>query len=504
MYRRGFPLYVGERSADRATVNPCPPRILERVPKLRRAAALLTVLALAAVACGTGSAATATSGGPTRAFVPRTVSPTGRPTKRSPFDPYPTPRLGSAAQIALARRKITHVVFLVKENRTFDTFFGRFPGADGATTGKTCDGKTVPLKKAHDITAGPDHSFQGGIHAIDGGKMDCFSELHGGLQLQSYVQYTRSEIPNYWALAKHFVLADHFFTSIYGPTGIEHVDTVAAQTGRFVDHERANPSGQYGTNGVPRQFCHDPTERAYSFHRLSPQDANTIGRLENETKPAAAFSRFAYLRRACMNIKILPDELSAAGVSWRYYLGHNNYVKTPDWIRHWTFGQERKNVATDDAFLQDLQAGKLPAVSWLVPDTPVSDHPPDSVCAGENWSVQILNAIMRSPDWKHTAVVLTWDDFGGFYDHVPPPHVDPYGMGPRVPMLLISPWARSGYVTRGTLEFASALRMIETIWGLPPLTQRDANASDMLDLFDFTGKPTPKLILQPRDCSNVY
>ena len=115
-----------------------------------------------------------------------------------------------------------------------------------------------------------------------------------------------------------------------------------------------------------------------------------------------------------------------------------------------------------------------------------------------------MNALQRSPDWRHTAVVLTWDDFGGFYDHVAPPHVDEYGMGPRAPMLLISPWARRGYIAHETLEFASVLKMIETLWDLPTLTERDANASDMLDLFDFSGKPNPRLILRPRDCSNVY
>ena len=405
----------------------------------------------------------------------------------------------------MARRKITHVVYLIKENRTFDNYFGTFPGADGATTGTTCDGTTVPLTRAHDRTPGPDHSFQAGILAIDRGRMDCFDKLYGGEHLQSYVRYTRPQIPAYWAYAKHFLLADRFFTSAYGPTGIEHVDTVAAQTGRFVDHERATPPGQFGTNGIPREFCRDPTEKAWSFRRLSPEETHAVGRLEDLGKSAAVFSpRFVYMRRACMNIKILPDELQAAGVSWKYYLGQNDYVETPNWIRHWTFGPERKNVSTPSGFFRDVASGNLPAVSWLIPDTPVSDHPPDSVCAGENWTVQVLNALQRSPEWKHTAVVLTWDDFGGFYDHVPPPHVDAYGMGPRAPMILISPWAKSGVVTHETLEFSSVLKMIETIWNLPPLTARDANASDMLDLFNFKQEPNPRLFLTPRDCSGVY
>jgi len=168
------------------------------------------------------------------------------------------------------------------------------------------------------------------------------------------------------------------------------------------------------------------------------------------------------------------------------------------------FGPMIDQVVTDDDFLVDLEKGVLPAVSWLVPDVEVSEHPAaGSMCAGENWTVEIVNAIMRSPEWRHTAIVITWDDFGGFYDHVPPPHVDLYGLGPRVPMLLISPWARQGFVAGELLEFSSVLKMIETIWGLPSLTERDGEASDMLELFDFEGEPAPRLLREPRDCSSV-
>lgn len=422
----------------------------------------------------------------------------------SPFDAYPKAGRASPEQLAAARRAITHVVFLIKENRTFDTYFGRFPGADGATSGQTCDGGTVPLVKAHDETVGPGHNFTAGINAINGGGMNCFDQLGFGLSLQSYVQYTQAQIPNYWAYAKHFVLGDRFFTGIYGPTGVEHLDTVAAQTDRFIDHERDTPPGQFGTNDIPREYCHDDSERAYSFKKLTPREIVRVGEVENEGNGGPIIRKFSYLRRACTDIPILPDELEAASVPWAYYLGDNLYVETPSWIRHWAFGPMMDNVKTDDRFLQDVRAGRLPAVSWLVPDTIVSEHPPASVCEGENWTVEVLNALQHSPDWKHTAVVITWDDFGGFYDHVPPPHVDEYGMGPRAPMLLISPWARSGTVTHDTLEFASVLKMIETIWDLPPLTERDANAGDMLDLFDFSGAPNPRLILEPRDCSTTY
>jgi phospholipase C len=168
------------------------------------------------------------------------------------------------------------------------------------------------------------------------------------------------------------------------------------------------------------------------------------------------------------------------------------------------FGPLYRQVVTDDAFFTDLANGNLPAVSWLIPDVAVSEHPAAaSMCAGQNWTVKVMNALMQSPDWKHTAVVITWDDFGGFYDHVPPPHVDLWGLGPRVPMLLISPWAKPGFIAHDTLEFSSVLKMIETIWDVPPLTARDRHAGDMLNLFDFSQRPNPPLILPQQDCTGV-
>lgn len=428
------------------------------------------------------------------------VRPTPPPVSVTPEPPNRAEDL----QVKLARRKITHVVYLVKENRTFDTMFGRFPGADGATTGLTCDGRTVPLTRAADDTPGPDHSFQGGLKAINGGRMNCFSELFGGARLQAYVQYRPEQLPSYFAYADHFVLADRFFSSTYGPTGIEHLFTVAATTDRFTDHERATPAGQFGTNDVPREYCTDPTERMWSFRKLTEQQTADAFQLEDQAVVGTLKSRYWYQRPACTDIQTLPDELSQAGVSWKYYLGDNDYINTLALVKHVVFGPLYRNVVTDDAFFTDLANGHLPAVSWLIPDVVVSEHPvAASMCAGQNWTVKVMNALMQSPDWKHTAVVITWDDFGGFYDHVPPPHVDLWGFGPRVPMLLISPWAKPGFIAHDTLEFSSVLKMIETIWDVSPLTARDRSAGDMLNLFDFTQRPNPPLVLPHQDCSGV-
>jgi hypothetical protein len=159
----------------------------------------------------------------------------------------------------------------------------------------------------------------------------------------------------------------------------------------------------------------------------------------------------------------------------------------------------KTNVFADNAFKVVAQHGNLPAVSWLVTG-PASEHPPASACVGENWTVQQINAIMSGPDWPSTAIFLTWDDFGGFYDHVPPPTDDMYGLGIRVPFLIISPYAKLGYVSHTQYELSSVLKFIEERFGLPALTARDAAANDLTDAFDFTQQPRNPLILKTRTC----
>jgi phospholipase C len=172
-------------------------------------------------------------------------------------------------------------------------------------------------------------------------------------------------------------------------------------------------------------------------------------------------------------------------------------------IRHVRFGAEWRNRVDESRFAPDALAGRLPAVSWLTPPIGLSEHAPSSVCEGENWSVRELNAVMRGPQWRSTVVVLTWDDFGGFYDHVAPPHLDLYGLGPRVPALIISPWVKPGRIEHTTLEFSSVLRLIERVFALPTLGSRDRRSSDMLDAFDFSRPPVPPLLLHPRGCSGL-
>ena len=223
----------------------------------------------------------------------------------------------------LARRRIEHVVFLIKENRTFDHMFGRFPGADGATTGVTCDGRRVPLRRAGTFY-GPLHSFEGGLRAINGGRMNCFSELGGGEDLWAYVQYHRQDVPSYWAYARRYALADRFFLHVRPTAGIEHLFTVAATSDRFTDHERERPPGQFGTNDVPREYCGDRHRRVVLPYPGRRERAHAY-RLEDGAQVEELKDRYWFLRWPCIDVTILPDLLEQR-ISWKYYLGDNEYV----------------------------------------------------------------------------------------------------------------------------------------------------------------------------------
>jgi phospholipase C len=413
------------------------------------------------------------------------------PANLDPASPAPTGFASPSdeAQVELAQQKIDHVLFIIKENRTFDTMFGTYPGTDGATSGQTCDGGTVPLAHAADRVEDPGHSFTDGISAINGGKMDCFNPI-------GYVQYTQQDIPAYWRYAETYTLSDRFFTSIYGPTGVEHLWTFAAQSDRFVDHERP---GQFGTGR--REFCDDPFELAYSFPVMDRTQQEQAYAMEQEGAAGAAqIEKLFRPRWPCTDVAVLPDRLEAADIAWKEYLGPNEWVQPLRMVKHVRFSSMYDNVVPWTQYLTDVKAGTLPPVAWLTPPFAQSEHPPTSMCVGENWTVRVLNALMRSPEWSSTAVVLTWDDFGGFYDHVAPPHVDLYGLGPRVPALIISPYARPGYIDHTGYEFASVLRFIETIFDVPPLTMRDATSNDMLGAFDFSQPPLPPLIQHQRHC----
>lgn len=393
------------------------------------------------------------------------------------------PALGQTDQVrAKDLTAIKHFVFIIKENRTFDHYFGTFPGADGATGGKLSTGEVIPLGHTPDVTSRDVyHSWQSAILAADNGRMDKFDLIHseggGACNLKGdylcYTQLAEQDIPNYFAYARHFVLADNHFSSEHGPSWPNHMYTVAAQSGGAI----ANPQPP-GTSG-----CASPP-------------GTTVQVIDDDANLSTPFPCFDFLT--------LADRLQAAGISWVYYASPTilwNPLEAIDQIRNSPLW--KTNVKPTTQFIDDAQRGNLPSVSWLIPDSFHSEHAPSGSCAGENWTVQQLNAIMQGPDWQSTAVFLIWDDFGGFYDHVPPPQIDQFGLGMRVPLVIISPYAIAGRISHTQYEFASFLKLVEERFNLAPLTLRDSNANDMLDSFDFTQPPLPPLILSPRSCPIV-
>jgi len=384
--------------------------------------------------------------------------------------------------IAAAQSKIKHVVFVILENRSFDSVFGRFPGADGTTTGALPGGKSVPLLHSplfswHDI----DHDYPNAVTSMDGGKMDGFIRNPGANldgDQETFWQFDQSDIPNFWSYAQHFTLGDHMFSSMPAPSFPNHLYTVAAQAGGIV---------------------------------LNPQDAGAGWGCDSATGAyvAALTSSGAQVKTSdlCFNWPNLASELQSAHVSWAYYAAPRSdpgyYFSTLDAfssIRNtslWT-----SNVLDQSRFDADARAGKLPAVSWVTPTYVQSAHPPFSICASEDWFVDKMNALMQGPDWSSTAVFLVWDDYGGFYDHVAPPKSpSPYGtLGMRVPFLVISPYARSGYIDHTTYDFSSIVKTVEELDGVPAMTPYDRAAHDVLDAFDFTRPPAAPLTLPVRGC----
>jgi phospholipase C len=382
--------------------------------------------------------------------------------------------------------KIQHIVFLVRENRSFDHYFGLFPGADGASTALISNGQTIPIGHATDETPRDIcHTLPCAEIGIDGGKMDGFDLIIGGNKYNEFVSYTQmhpEDIPNYWQYAQHFVLGDHMFSSAHTDSFPNHLYTVAATADGVINVPGSPPTHR--------------KESPYSWGCDAPPDY-TVQQVDEEGDIDAVFP--------CFDLPVLPQSLSNAGITWKYYAVPNDtlgYVFSTldaiDYIRNGPLWSS--NVVDDTRFITDALAGKLPQVAWLTTGRRLTEHPPESVCAGENWTVNALNAVMQGPDWNSTVVFIMWDDFGGFFDHVPPPTEDQFGLGERVPFLIISPYAKPGYVSSTQYEAASVLKFVEERFGLPPLTARDAGANDTTDAFDFNQSRLPPLVLQPRSC----
>jgi phospholipase C len=385
---------------------------------------------------------------------------------------------------AQARAKIKHIVFVILENHTYDSVFGRYPGGDGAATVRiSAKATALPVRAPAFNWRDIDHEYGNTLAGVDGGKMDGFAKIPGANlngDMMAFQQEDPSSIPNFWSYAQHYVLGDRMFSSVNGPTFPNHLYSVAAQSGGIVTNVQSSTALGAGCDSSPGAY----TTRVDKTGKL----------VKGGT---------------CFTFPTMADVMEKMKVPWTYYsamqpdLGY--LFSTLDAfksVRETSLWDTR--VKDETTFEKDARSGALPAFSWVTPPFLDSTHPPFSMCAGENWFVSKMNALMAGPDWSSTAVVLVWDDFGGFYDHVSPPKVDRVGLGPRVPMLVISPYARAGYISHTTYSFESVLKTAEEVFNMPPLTARDKQAHDLLDTLDFNQDPQPTLVQHPVPCASGF
>ncbi len=381
-----------------------------------------------------------------------------------------------------ASRYIKHVVVIVQENRTFDNLFYGFAGAHYATYG-SAHGKRIKLHATGLIGPCLTNQWAEGVADYDGGRMDGFDQNHfdctrhdvAGGYVYSYVYH--NEVAPYWTMAKDYVLADHMFPTMFGNSFTAHLDLIAATAS-------LSPSiSEVNTPLAQPWGCDAPPGTKTSI-------LNTSRFVTDGGGPFPCFTQF----------RTLADTLDAKRISWKYYAPSVNAFGGNIWsefdavanVRHgadWT-----RNVVSPPTWaIYDARNGRLPSVSWVIPDAIDSDHPGFGQ-TGPSWVAAVVNAIGRSRDWQSTAIVVLWDDWGGWYDDVPPPQVDYRGLGIRVPCIVISPYAKAHYVSHTRYEFGSVVKLIEEVFDLPPLGSSragytDTRANSMLDVFNFRQKP---------------
>jgi phospholipase C len=388
------------------------------------------------------------------------------------------PFRGDATDAPAGTRYIDHVIVLIHENRSFDDLFATFPGADGATEGKMSNGKTVKLKKSDlDYPYDLGHSWPAFLRDYDGGKMDGFNLENGGnghpAGTAPYQYVDPRQIAPYWDIAKAYVLADHMFQTQGSGSFTAHQDLIAGGTAidstkSLIDFPSAAPWG-----------CDAPTGTV----------TTVLTRKQQYIAQGGPFP--------CLRYATLRDLLDAKGVSWKYYSPPVKGSVGAIWnafdaVKAVRYGPEwQRNVTrSNKKIFADISGGTLPAVSWMVPDSVNSDHPGHRSRTGPSAVADLVNAVGQSPYWKSTAIVVLWDDWGGFYDNVRPPFRDRSGgLGFRVPMLVVSPYARQGYVSHTQYEFGSILRFIEDNWRLGRLGTSDVRATSIADCFDFARAP---------------
>jgi phospholipase C len=445
-------------------------------------------------------------------------------TTSSPPGPSPSPG-PELTKLEQAQSHLKHLVFIVQENRSFDHYFGTFPGANGFPMRNGRPSVCVPDPIAHACVR-PYHSSEqlqeGGPHAqrhseldVNGGRMDGFvrtvvdsplycADHRGASRCRDYLgpqgqpdvmsYHTAKEIPNYWRYAKTFVLQDRMFAPADSWTLPAHLFLVSAWAARCSDAR--DPMSCVSNLELVEQF---QTMRSH------------------EDVPIWAWTDITYL-------------LWEHGVEWGYYVGDDTCFFDPcpgqggrrtvsqqnplPWFTTIRETGQMDRIQDHARFYKAAANGTLPSVSWVMPYNGVGEHPASGapIWRGQAHVTHVVNALMKGPDWNETAVFLTWDDWGGFYDHVRPPRVDLNGYGIRVPGLLISPWARAGLIDSQTLSFDAYLKLIEDLFldserlnpatlsrpdSRPTVREKASILGDLLKEFDFGQEPLPPLILDP-------
>jgi len=400
------------------------------------------------------------------------------------------------------RTPIKHVVFIMKENRTFDNLFGAFPGADGTSTGMQ-GSKTVSLRThcfSQVLSEDMLHDYPTALINWNKGQMNQFGGTEFAIEW-AYTQASQKDIPNYWRWAQDFALSDNFFSSVLAPSFPNHLYSLAGTAAGTHD------------NPVPRSVDSDVSlpngyEKAWGCDAPKSIYVNVDRNMGSDRADSSYWyaSKFPLKKYPCLQMRVLPDALKEAGVPWAYYGAENTQVGyfwvAPDYIDHIRNDpmQWSTHVFGVDQIVSDIQDDRLPPVTWVTPQFWLSDHPDASICLGENWTTQVVNSIMDGPMWQDTAIFIVWDDWGGFYDHVPPPD----GLGFRTPALTISPYTKQGFIDKTQGDFGSIVRFIEYNWNLQPGVKLDiASTNDMTQNFDFTQPARPADPLPMRhDCRN--
>ena len=423
--------------------------------------------------------------------------------------------------------EIRHVIVIMEENRSFDSFFGTYPHADGIPMQHGVPTVCVPngvggcVKPFLDPSGADDsggaHGPLAGQKDVDGGRMDGFIRVTDGTLISRCRLHRRSsacahlrhpnvmsyhdggQIPNYWAYARNFVLQDHMFEPNWGWSLPAHLWLVSGWSARCSDPYRpstctTNLQGPgSGPSATLRQRPHGPlygwTDLTWLLHRYQVTWAS-------------------YVQRGA------PADCLTGPINCYTNLKGSDTPGFWDPLPDFTdVRQDHQGAASQERlsrFYAAAARGTLPNVSWVMPDWADSDHPGAPIAKGQAWVTKLVNAVMKGPDWDSSAIFLAWDDWGGFYDHVKPPVVDSQGYGLRVPALVISPYARKGYVDHQVLSFDAYLKFIEddflggrrldpTTDGRsdrrPDVRENEAILGNLANDFDFTQKPRPPLLL---------